>query len=57
MVTACCMETDAKNAAITLYCSDTDEPIYSNTGMEKPYFILVVANIELPWVLSERPVD
>ena len=51
------LELYAKNATITLYCSDTDELTYSNTGMEKPYFILVISNIELPWVLSERPGD
>lgn len=46
-----------KDVVITLYQSDTDEPIYSNTGMEKPYFILKIANIELPWVLDKIPED
>lgn len=47
----------AESAVITLYCSDTDIPIYGNTGMEKPYFILAVTDIELPWVLPEQPID
>lgn len=46
-----------KDVVITLYKSDTDEPIYSNTGMEKPYFILKITNVELPWVLDEIPED
>jgi hypothetical protein len=46
-----------KDAIITLYRPDTSVPIYGNTGMEEPYFILVVSNIELPWVLSETPDD
>ncbi len=47
-----------EDAVITLYKADTDEPcIYANTGMEKPYFIAQVQNIELPWVLKEQPYD
>ena len=46
-----------KNVTITLYKSDTDEPIYTNTGMKKPYFIVAITNIELPWVLDEIPED
>ncbi|HAQ41224.1 MAG TPA: hypothetical protein DCM73_10595 [Clostridiales bacterium] len=45
------------DTVITLYRYDTDAPIYKNTGMEKPYFILAITNIELPWVLSECPID
>lgn len=44
-----------EDAIITLYHPDTDAPIYKNTGMEEPYFILAVSNIELPWVLPEKP--
>lgn len=46
-----------EDAIITLYSPDTEAQIYSNTGMEKPYFILAITNIELPWVLSELPND
>ena len=46
-----------KDVVITLYQSDTNEPIYGNTGMEKPYFILEIINIQLPWVLDEIPED
>ncbi|WP_313132682.1 hypothetical protein [Anaerocolumna sp.] len=49
------LELYKENAIITLYRSDTNEPVYGNTGMEKPYFILAITNIELPWVLSELP--
>lgn len=44
-----------KDAVITLYHSGTDAPIYSNTGMGKPYFILAISNIKLPWALPESP--
>lgn len=30
----------SKDATVTLYQPDTDAPIYKNTGMELPYFIL-----------------
>ena len=40
------------DARITLYKSDTQESIYGNTGMEKPYFILVIDNLELHWVMD-----
>lgn len=46
-----------EDAIITLYRYDTDAHIYANTGMEKPYFIAAVTNIELPWVLEEQPFD
>ena len=46
-----------EDSVITLYIYDTDERIYVNTGMDKPYFIAVVRNIELPWVLEEQPFD
>ena len=46
-----------KDVIITLYQPDTDEPIYGNTGMKKPYFIVGITNIELPWVLDEMPED
>jgi hypothetical protein len=45
------------DAVITLYRPDTDAPVYSNTGMAKPWFVLVVSNIELPWGMPERPDD
>ena len=46
-----------KDVVITLYTPGTKEPIYSNTGMEMPYFILEITNIQLPWVLDENPND
>ena len=46
-----------EDAVITLYRYDTDAHIYANTGMEKPYFIAEVTNVELPWVLEEQPFD
>ena len=46
-----------EDAVITLYRYDTDARIYANTGMEKPYFIAKVTNVELPWVLEEQPFD
>lgn len=46
-----------KDAIITLYNPDTNAHIYSNTGMESPYFILAISNIELPWVMQENPND
>lgn len=51
------LEIYKKDAIITLYCPDTNAHIYSNTGMESPYCILAISNIELPWVLSESPDD
>jgi hypothetical protein len=47
----------SNGAVVTLYQSDTDEHIYNNTGMEKPYFIVEISNIQLPWVLDEVPDD
>ena len=47
----------SKDAFVTLYQLDTDTPIYTNTGMEVPYFIASVSNLQLPWVLSEFPED
>lgn len=44
-----------EDVVITLYQPDTDESIYSNTGMKKPYFIVGITDIELPWVLDEIP--
>lgn len=46
-----------KDAIITLYQPETDASIYCNTGMKKPYFIVGITNIELPWVLDEIPED
>ena len=46
-----------KDAAVTLYQPNIDAPIYKNTGMEMPYFILEISDIQLPWVLPEAPED
>ena len=46
-----------KDAIVTLYRPDAKGLIYSNTGMEKPYFIIEVANVEVPWVLPEETGD
>lgn len=51
------LEIYKKDAIITLYRPDTNAHIYINTGMESPYFILAISNIELPWVMSENPDD
>lgn len=45
----------SKDAIVTLYLPTTDEDIYKNTNMLKPYFILEIDNIKLPWVLEEKP--
>lgn len=45
------------DARITLYRADTSEPIYKNTGMQKPFF-LVKVEAKLPWLLAdEKPSD
>ena len=45
------------DARITLYRADTSEPIYKNTGMQMPFF-LVKVEARLPWLLpDEKPSD
>ena len=44
-----------KDVMISLFHSDSNKPLYRNTGMKKPYFILEIWYIELPWVLPKPP--
>lgn len=41
------------DAKITLYRLDTEKPIYINTDMPMPSFILEVQVSELPWEIDE----
>ncbi|MBO4618366.1 MAG: hypothetical protein J5717_13585 [Lachnospiraceae bacterium] len=54
------LTTDGYNVAvrdtseIKLFMSSTEEPVYNNTDMEEPYYILRL-EVNLPWVLESKP--